>query len=185
MYRKGKLSILLAGAALLAAAPLACEDAQAPANDLSAIVVSVSVNHDTIRADETAHVTISATNPTERRVSFRRGESCGPLLEFEVRSAGGTLVRAAVDGCVDYNPIPPVMDPTAWVEFSPGETRQAEFGWTPQRGTEAFAPGPYAVIGLISVPRGPRSDPVWVEILAASGSSGPASHLLMGHVARG
>lgn len=185
MYRRGKLPILLAGTALLAAASLACEDAQAPADDLSAIVVRVSVNHDTIRADETVHVTISATNPTDRRVSCRRGESCGPLLEFEVRSAGGTLVRAPVDDCVRYTPVPPVMDPTTWLEFGPGETRQSEFGWTPQRGTEAFTPGRYAVIGLLRVPGGPRSDPVWVEILPASGSSGPASRLPIGEVARG
>jgi hypothetical protein len=94
MYRKGTLPILLAGAAVLAAATLACEDAQAPADDLSAIAVSVSVNRDTMRADETVHVTISATNPTDRRDSIRRGEGRGPLPDFEVRSAGGTLVTA-------------------------------------------------------------------------------------------
>lgn len=180
MFRKGRLLlVLLPGAAALAAVALGCGDAQGPADDLSVIAVSVSVDRDSLRADETVHVTITATNPMDRRVSFRWGEGRGPLLDFEVRSADGALVRAPVADSVGYNPIPPVMDPTAWVEFGPGETREAEFGWMPQRGAEVFAPGPYAVLGLIGVPRGPRSDPVWIEVLPAAGSSGPASRLVM------
>jgi len=166
------LTLVLAGAAL------ACDDGLGPLEELlgplgdpSIITVSASIDRDSVRPGETLQITVAATNPTSRRVSFEHW-SCSPLLDIEVRSADGTVVRSA-RGCgflpqsVDY-------DWTRRVVFAAGEIRQAVVGWTAQRAgwtaerelvSWAVPSGVYDIVGLLNVRGGSRSEAVAVKVL--------------------
>jgi hypothetical protein len=168
MCRKGKLPILLAGAAVLAAATLACEDAQAPPalpplEDPSVIALSVSVDRDSTLPGDTLQITVTATNPTSRRVSLDPGRSCLEPIGFEVRSADGTLV-AWTDRC--FPSFPDGRRPER-VEFAPGESMQAQYDWSAQlfMSETALPSGVYEVVGTLKVVGGIRSDVLLVKVL--------------------
>jgi len=167
------LTLLLAGAAL------ACDDGLGPLEELlgpledpSVITVSASIDRDSVRPGETLHVIVTATNPTTRRVSLDPGWNCGPLLDIEVRSADGTLVRSADGGCLI--PLSVDYDWTRPVEFAPGEIKQGEVGWTAQRAywtadsgivSKAVPSGIYEIVVLLNVRGGSRSEAFLVKVL--------------------
>jgi len=163
---------------LLAAAALACDDGLGPLEELlgpledpSVITVSASFDRDSVRPGEALQITVTATNPTSRRVGFEHW-ICSPLLDIEVRSADGTVVRSA-EGC-GYLPASVDYDWTRRVEFAAGEIRQAVVGWTAQRAgwtaerklvSRAVPSGVYEIVGLLNVRGGSRSDAVAVKVL--------------------
>ncbi|KPK80151.1 MAG: hypothetical protein AMS25_09885 [Gemmatimonas sp. SM23_52] len=171
MFRKGRLPVLLSGAAALAAVALACEEAQAPTGlppleDPSVIALSVSVNRDSTLPGDTVQITVTATNPTSRRVSLDPGLSCLAPIGFEVRSPDGTLVAWTDRGrCFPF--LPAGGDRAERLEFAPGESKQAQYDWSAQvfMSETALPSGVYEVVGTLNVVGGSRSDVILVRVL--------------------
>jgi hypothetical protein len=168
VFRKGRLPVLLPGAAALAALALACEEAQAPTGltpleDPSVIALSVSVDRDSTLPGDTLQISVTATNPTSRRVSLDPGSCCLAPIGFEVRSPDGTLVAWTDRGFLGF----PVFERPERVEFAPGESKQAQYDWSAQvfMSKTALPCGVYEVVGTLNVVGGSRSDAVLVRVL--------------------
>jgi len=169
------LTLLLAGAAL------ACDDGPleellGPLEDPSVISVSISIDRDSTRPGEVLHVTVTATNPTSRRVTVEvEGWSCGGLLDFVVRSGDGAIVGGSDMGC--FPPMVPLhasTGRTVRLEFAPGQSVQAQYDWTAERlswtaerglVSKAVGSGVYEIVGFLNVQGGPTSDVILVKVL--------------------
>lgn len=165
LYRKSKASFVSLSLAILAAVALGCGEVTGlpPLEDPSVIALSVSVDRDSTLPGDTLQITVTATNPTSRRVSLDPGSCCLAPIGFEVRSPDGTLV-AWTDRCF---PGFPVFDRPERVEFAPGESMQAQYDWSAQLFTSetALPSGVYEVVGTLNVVGGSRSDAVLVRVL--------------------
>lgn len=170
MYRKSKASFVSLTLAILGAVALGCGEVQAPTGlppleDPSVISLSVSVDRDSTLPGDTVQITVTATNPTSRRVSLDPGRSCLPAIGFEVWSPDGTLV-AWTDRCTCCVFHPAGGGPER-VEFAPGESMQAQYDWSAQlfMSETALPSGVYEVVGTLNVVGGSRSDAVLVKVL--------------------
>jgi len=171
----------LASAVVLGVSVLACDDGLGPLEELlgpledpSVIIVSASIDRDSTRPGDILHVTVTATNPTRRRVTVE-GWSCGGLLDFVVRSGDGAIVGGSDTACfLRYIPLHPSTGRTVRLEFAPGQSVQAQYGWTAERlswtaergvVSEAVASGVYEIVGSLDVQGGPTSDVILVKVL--------------------
>lgn len=164
---------------LVAAAALACDDGPleellGPLEDPSVIMVSVSIDRDSTRPGEVLHVTVTATNPTSRRVAVEDWD-CGGLLHFVVRSGDGAIVGGSDTGCfLPMIPLGPRTGRRVRLEFAPGQSVQVQYGWTAERlswtaerglVSKAVASGVYEIVGFLRVQGGPASDVILVKVL--------------------
>jgi len=153
-----RIALLTAVASAVLA--LGCEDPLS--QDASVILVTTTLDRDTIRPGEPLGITVTATNPTRRRVQVTTD---GCFLLYEVRNSAGTRVSPAwLCLAIEMREI-----------FEPGEVKKAEFVWTGETEhyinrqfvAEPVDPGSHEVVGFLHSPVVLRSEPRRVEVLPA------------------